>query len=122
MGIDFRRRLLLLMLCSGATSACASSPAQIRVALDPWVGQGISTLIARWGPPSSVFEMPTGGGKVYSWLYQGDTQVRSYYFPRLEVGTASAETPICRFDWTTDAAGRILAYRWEGDCSVHKEK
>lgn len=110
--------LTSLLLVATLASGCAASSKRIRAGMDPWIGQSINDLIERWGAPSAVFDMPTGGGKVYTWLYHGATLVTASYFPNLNMAMSTSGTPYCRFDWTVDAGNQIQTYRWEGQCRV----
>src|SRR5450759_4138417 len=67
------QRLLIVVALLVTLVGCASSPAQIKLAVDPWVSQPSSALIMRWGQPTATSDMPDGNGKVMTYLYQGAT-------------------------------------------------
>jgi len=111
---------MVLVLSVASCARSISSSSEIRAAMHPWVGQDIDDLIRKWGAPSSVFDLPTGSGKVYTWLYQGEILVTARDYPALHTSAATANVSYCRFDWNTDRTRRIESYRWEGRCKVKK--
>ncbi len=97
---------------------CAASASQIRAAMDPWKGRHVDALLMKWGTPTTVYETPSGEYQIYTWTYQGPTQVVASQVPSINMAFASATASFCRFDWTTDKHGTIVDYRWAGQCVI----
>ncbi len=108
----------ILILSFLVFAGCAATTPQILEAMDPWKGQHIDALLMKWGTPSNVYDTQSGEYTIYTWIYQGGTQVFANYVPSINMAFASAQDSYCRFDWTTDKNGRILEYRWEGRCRI----
>lgn len=114
-----RKFIAILIVLAGA---CATSPAKIRESWQPWVGKPIDVLVSAWGPPSSTFTMPVGGGKIYTWLYMGETSTAVVNMPSINMALAQSDTEYCKVDWTTDQQGIVQSFRWDGQCKVKKLK
>lgn len=113
------RKATLIVLMLITCAACATSPAKIRSNWQPYVGKPVDGLVAAWGPPTRTFDLPAGGGKIYTWLYQGETTISTVDIG-LGMTVGSAESSHCKVDWTTDAKGIVQSFRWEGRCKVKK--
>ena len=108
---------IIMCLC---IAACAATTAEQHAAFDPWIGRSLDDLMTRWGTPSNVYQMPGDKFTVYTWLYEGGTQVVASSWSSGERAwvTGNAERNYCRVDWTADTQGHITSWRSEGRCSV----
>jgi len=105
-------KLPALLLIAALSIGCASSPSQIKVKIDPWIGQTVTQLVGAWGPPSQVFDLPDG--RIYSWI-SGEGSYTS-----TQIGAVNVAQPVpgCRFDFTISPDGVVRSYRWSGYCKV----
>jgi hypothetical protein len=110
-------KVLVALIGTCFILGCAASNLEIKEGMDPWLGQPVDNLIMKWGAPSGTYKTP-GGNTVYTWVYQGGSQVVVTRIPYTSVYTANQNTSYCRFDWFTDANGIIINYRHEGQCVV----
>jgi len=108
--------LLFILLIS----SCATPAHLIRQRLDPWIGNDISTLILRWGAPTSVYELPNGKGSIYKWEYasQPVNNISMMNYGNLSYGYSTPTQNFCRIEWITNQFDIIESYRWEGKCKV----
>jgi hypothetical protein len=77
---------------------------EIEQSMKFWVGKSETQLVAKWGPPSSVYKLPDDSREIT--YYQRRGYYRPYYYAayprRVERG------------FTVDKTGTIIAYRWDG--------
>ena len=69
-----------------------------------WVGKSETQLVAKWGPPSNVYDL-TDGSKEITYRYVHGSNYGPYY------GGWSYRT---ERGFTVDTTGTIIAYRWDG--------
>lgn len=106
------KNIIPVLILSISMTACASRTTRVNKAMNTWLNQSIEEKISQSGPPSSVFNL--SNGKIYSWVYVGNT--RTLYLPAGNTVISRNRTPVCQLDYTTDLDGKIVAYRWEGNC------
>jgi hypothetical protein len=98
---------------------CLSNPAKIKAGWDPWIGQPVTNMFAKWGPPTSTFDIPEGG-TIYTWVNQGPTTAFASYNKSTKTAVAQENTPTCKVDWIVGPNGLVRSYRWSGQCRVVK--
>jgi hypothetical protein len=98
---------------------CASTKKQIKERYDPLIGSNINSIITSWGAPTKVYNIPNGGGNIYTWIYRGPEVLNAYQYGNY--GTAVASQSYCQIDWITNVNNTIVSYRTEGRCRVGKK-
>lgn len=101
-----------------AIVGCATTGKYEKV-LESWIGSDVNTLIASWGPPSNEYVMPSGG-KMYTWLWVGGSQVVANYNQYLNMVTARSVTYWCKTTFTVTPSGVVQNWRWEGNACRSK--
>jgi hypothetical protein len=100
-------RRLFSILSLALMVGCATTAGYEKV-LNSWMGQDISNLIEKWGPPSNVFTMPDGR-ILYSWVFDGGAVA-------VPIGNMAYAVPRgCKTTFTTSSAGVVQNWRWEGN-------
>lgn len=107
------KRIIPILILSVSLTACASRTTRVNTVMDSWLNHNIEERIANYGPPSSVFDLPSGN-RIYSWDYVGNT--RTVYFPVGNTVMGKSNAPTCQVNLTTDTTGKIIAYLWKGNC------
>ncbi len=98
--------ILVLMLV-----ACATTGNYEKI-LQTWMGLSESRLVAAWGPPTSVYNLPDGG-KMLTYMYPGGTRSSSQY----NAITHSVDTTTywCKTTMTINSSGIITNWMWKGN-------
>lgn len=102
--------LSIAVLISALLSGCGPSQQEIlESSMNSWIGHHRDELFRAWGPPSqeiqlsnggSILTFRTGGGQVYA-----------------PMGNMVVGVPVsCQKDFETDSAGRIVRWRYQGNC------
>jgi hypothetical protein len=113
-----RRVIILLgLLIAAALAGCASSAAEIKAGLDPWVGERVEDLVGHWGAPSQVANI-RGGYQVYTYFRSSSPVTYGTYTPYANMVTVQTVQSGCRVDWTVDPRGIVRNYHVEGSCKI----
>jgi len=107
-------KLSIFVLLAVFLYGCAFSPEEMNKGLDPWIGNDIDALLAKWGTPSSTYQSPTGKIRIYKYIYYGSNQIFLASGQTFSVGTASQE--YCAVEFITNANDVITSHRHEGLC------
>jgi len=110
-------KLAVLIIVVALFMGCVASNAQIKKAMDPWIGNRIDALVMKWGAPSGTRELQ-GGIVVYTWVYNGGSYATVTQLPYTNALIANQYSSYCRFDWFADSEGVIINYRHEGECVI----
>lgn len=119
-------RLFCVLLAFSLLTACATR-AKYEAALNSWVGYSAEDLILVWGPPDSIFDMPSGS-EVYTFI-RYERFVSPGYPPTYTttvVGDTAITTPIggsptvvheyyCETNFIFDANMKIKAHNFHGN-------
>lgn len=109
--------ILVLLIGILFLFGCASSPAEIKEAMDPWIGQSVDNLVSTWGAPTQTTPI-YGGGEVYTYIQTSSPTTYTTYYPYGNMKTEQTVQTGCRFDWFISPGGYVKSYHWEGDCVV----
>jgi len=95
------------MLAASFLTGCGPSLQERRDDIEKsmkfWVGKSETQLVAKWGPPSDVYDLNDGSKEItYRYIHRYSSW---YWYP----GSYRSER-----GFTVDSIGTIVAYRWDG--------
>ncbi len=94
-------RILGIVALSAALVGCAASRQEVAARLgDQFIGQNVDALVIKFGPPTSMFKMNSGGSS-YTWQLASITDINT------DRGSGTASTRTCRVTVITSPAGLI---------------
>lgn len=120
----FKIALAITVFIFMAGCAATSSLKEMHEGWDPWIGQNIDSLIARWGAPCRI--AASDENTVYSWFYVNGSKVSygryiaAIMFARHDISSLESRDYRCRMNWTVDKKDLILTWQNEGQCLVIK--
>jgi hypothetical protein len=113
-------RAVIILAAAALLSSCADSRSGLDSELQPYVGQNVSALSGKLGPPTK--QTAAAGGTEYTWVTSRgvdpivDGQEFSSTQTNQQTGRVSTH---CTLATTADSAGVIKSYRWDGNCDAY---
>src|SRR5689334_2898914 len=103
--ITFSACFIIIGFLSGCGPSYQERRDDIEKSMKFWIGKSETQLVAKWGPPSNVYNL-TDGSKELTYRYVNRPYPGYYYY-----GGGSYRT---ERGFTIDTTGTIIAYRWDG--------
>jgi hypothetical protein len=90
----------IVALCA-AVAGCAASRQEVVARLGAqYIGQNVDSLVVKFGPPTSMFKMNSGGNS-YLWQLSAETDIRT------DRGWGTASTRFCKVSVITSPTGIV---------------
>ncbi len=110
--MSFRVCLIALLVVVG----CASTSERYTSSLNPWIGKPVTGLVAVWGPPSKISELPSGEKEYF---YEKTSQFYEPAYGGYGMDTLNPHSASCETHWLVDKEGAIKTVTAAGSGCGH---